>query len=117
MIDNKLFASFSSTSGCALYCLLTLHFILSAVPKQGHTDEEWRGIMERYALGTFTFSTGQRPRNKKWRAELKRVESCNLTPKFKNMPVRYRDIFGEPIKCSCGYHKVSKTDSSSCKVY
>ena len=99
------------------YSLFRHFTFLSLVPHTGPTDEEWRSTLQKYAMGQHKFSTGQRPRKGKWKAVLKQIEDCPLTPRFHMHTVRYSDVFGKPIKCTCGYHKVSKIDSSGCKVY
>ncbi|KAI9541789.1 hypothetical protein NQZ68_027154 [Dissostichus eleginoides] len=59
--------------------------------------------MHQYAQGKHRFSTGQRPKSKKWRSVIQRIDACPLTPIF-NLPLRYIDIFGRRILCKCGYH-------------
>ncbi|KAI4791875.1 hypothetical protein KUCAC02_033745 [Chaenocephalus aceratus] len=71
--------------------------------KTGKPDGCWAGIMHQYAQGKHRFSTGQRPKSKKWKSVIQRIDACPLTPTF-NLPVRYIDIFGRRILCKCGYH-------------
>ncbi|KAK1893175.1 50S ribosomal protein L2, partial [Dissostichus eleginoides] len=71
--------------------------------KTGKPDGCWAGIMHQYAQGKHRFSTGQRPKSKKWRSVIQRIDACPLTPIF-NLPLRYIDIFGRRILCKCGYH-------------
>jgi len=74
--------------------------------KTGKPDGYWTGIMYQYALGKYKFTTGKRPGSRKWKAVIQQIDACPLTPVF-NQQVRYYDIFGRRIPCSCGYHKVS----------
>ncbi|KAK5900004.1 hypothetical protein CesoFtcFv8_009421 [Champsocephalus esox] len=64
--------------------------------KTGKPDGCWAGIMHQYAQGKHRFSTGQRPKSKKWKSVIQRIDACPWTPKF-NLPVRYIDIFGRRI--------------------
>ncbi|KAJ4925484.1 hypothetical protein JOQ06_018214 [Pogonophryne albipinna] len=74
--------------------------------KTGKPDGCWAGIMHQYAQGKHRFSTGQRPKSKKWKSVIQRIDACPLKPIF-NLPVRYIDIFGRRILCKCGYHVLS----------
>ncbi|KAK1893377.1 50S ribosomal protein L2 [Dissostichus eleginoides] len=78
--------------------------------KTGKPDGCWAGIMHQYAQGKHRFSTGQRPKSKKWRSVIQRIDACPLTPIF-NLPLRYIDIFGRRILCKCGYHVNTRCDS------
>ena len=71
------------------------------MPKEGKTAAEWKERMERYAKGDFKFTTGTYPGSGKWREEKKNIDACP-----KHAKGQRTDLFGRPIVCKCGYHKV-----------
>jgi len=73
--------------------------------KTGQPDAYWADVLKKYAIGKFKFSTGKRPKSKRWKAAIHCIDACPLTPVY-NLPVRHFDIFGKRIDCKCGYHKV-----------
>ena len=73
---------------------------MKKMPKKGQPDFYWKSKLQEYAQGRFHFKTGQKPGNKKWKAELQKINGC---PRHGGGQC---DINGNYIHCVCGYHKV-----------
>jgi hypothetical protein len=70
------------------------------MPKVGLTKEQWRERVQAFAQRSFVFGQGQRPaKGSFWARQIAKVESC---PRF--LSKYSKDLFGRPIRCSCGYH-------------
>ncbi|KAA0714614.1 hypothetical protein E1301_Tti020312 [Triplophysa tibetana] len=67
--------------------------------KIGKSSAYWNDVCQRYAQGTFQFSTGKRPGTRKWKEVLERIDACPL--QWGNKV----DLFGRHIACTCGFHK------------
>ena len=74
-------------------------------PPQPEVCSDRNGPKRHIISTTYTFSTGQRPGGRRWRAVIQRINACPLTPLFNQTPRKY-DIFGKKINCECGYHEV-----------
>ncbi|XP_037643729.1 mediator of RNA polymerase II transcription subunit 15-like [Sebastes umbrosus] len=80
--------------------------------KTGKPDSYWASILHQYAQGKYKFTTGKKPGARKWKAVMKRIDTCPLTPVFNQRPREYT-IFGKKILCQCGYHKSAEQAGSS----
>ena len=71
------------------------------MPKVGQDQGEWLRRLRQYAMGQFHFSTGQRPpKGSHWAKQLASIDKCACKGGHR------RDLFGRPLTCTCGYHKV-----------
>ena len=73
--------------------------IFSVMTKTGKPDIYWAAFLKEYANGRKKFSSGQRPKTKKWKAAVKNIESC---PRHNN--ASGKDMFGNVLVCLCTYH-------------
>ena len=80
------------------------------MPKPVLTDLVWKSRLQDYANGLFKFGTGQHPpKASKWHVELEKIDKC---PR-KTSPSIVKDLFGHPIKCTCGYHTPGESQPQS----
>ena len=80
------------------------------MPKPVLTDLAWKSRLQDYANGLFKFGTGQHPpKASKWHRELEKIDKC---PR-KTSPSVVKDLFGHPIKCTCGYHTSGESQPQS----
>ena len=80
------------------------------MPKPVLTDLAWKSRLQDYANGLFKFGTGQHPpKASKWHQELEKIDKC---PR-KTSPSVVKDLFGHPIKCTCGYHTSGESQPQS----
>ena len=71
------------------------------MPKTGQSDDEWRARIREYVAGK-KFGQGQRPpSSSKWAKVIELIDICPVKVNSSS-----KDLFGRPIRCSCGYHEV-----------
>ena len=75
--------------------------------KTGKPDSYWADVMRRYAAGSYKFSTGQKPKGKRWKGVLARINECLIGPSYPSRLGKKGtvDLLGNPMICSCTYHK------------
>jgi len=72
------------------------------MPKTGLGTHNWHKRLLDYAEHKFNFGRGERPpKNSVWSHILEKIENC---PRQKSKSAA--NLFGQPIVCNCGYHKV-----------
>ena len=82
------------------------------MPKPVLSDLAWRSRLQDYANGLFKFGTGQHPpKASKWHQELEKIEKCPRPRKTSSAVVK--DLFGNPVMCTCGYHNTSEYQPQS----
>ena len=68
--------------------------------KSGPTDSQWQKRIMEYASGDYDFRTGQYPaKGSKWGKAKNAIDICPM-----KTPGNMRDLFGNKLKCTCGYH-------------
>ena len=79
------------------------------MPKSKLPDRVWKERLQLYSRGQHKFGRGEKPRKgSKWYTEIQKIDACPITqaPASGEGSSRgsKRDVFGNVMTCTCGYH-------------